>query len=295
MTAGSRPAPIAAASMVAHADSSSGPGRRCGNQPSASRPIRSKAAVELPPIQIGIGRWIGSGLMPAAVMRWKRSSWVTLGSVQRRRRSPTCSVIRRPRVSNRCPRASNSTAFQPTPTPRRSRPPLRRSTSTACFATSAVSRWGSTSTLVTSSRVGERSEVAERDERLVERRRHVVGPAPAGVGGGIGAEHVVVEREVLEARAPRRPARTCGVRRDQRRARSGGRRHRSARLHLARRTALRHGAGPQPAASPRRSDAAGVVPAMLHSSSTVRGIGRRSAKPACRSSHPRRSLASTGR
>jgi hypothetical protein len=42
------------------------------------------------------------------------------------------------------PEASYSTGFQPTPTPRRSRPPDSRSTSAACRATSAVWRCGRT-------------------------------------------------------------------------------------------------------------------------------------------------------
>src|ERR1700704_1357149 len=52
--------------------------------------------------------------------------------------------VRAPRVRKSCPRASYSTWFQPTPTPRRSRPPERRSTSDACRATSAVWRCGRT-------------------------------------------------------------------------------------------------------------------------------------------------------
>jgi len=49
------------------------------------------------------------------------------------------------------PSASNSTQFQPTPTPRRSRPPDRTSIAAACFATSAVWRCGRIRTPVESS------------------------------------------------------------------------------------------------------------------------------------------------
>ena len=44
------------------------------------------------------------------------------------------------------PSASYSTWFQPTPTPRRSRPPLNMSTSAACLATTPVWRCGRMST-----------------------------------------------------------------------------------------------------------------------------------------------------
>jgi len=63
------------------------------------------------------------------------------GSVHNRRSSPICSSRLRPRLSKSFPRPSYSTRFQPTPTPRRSRPRESRSTSAACFATNAVCRW----------------------------------------------------------------------------------------------------------------------------------------------------------
>jgi hypothetical protein len=106
------------------------------------------------PIQIGIGRWMGSGLMPAAVTRWKRPWKVTTGSVHSRRISSICSVKRRARLLKLNPSASYSTWFQPMPTPSRSRPPVSTSTSAACLATRAVWRWGRMMTLVTSSSRG---------------------------------------------------------------------------------------------------------------------------------------------
>jgi hypothetical protein len=80
--------------------------------------------------------------------RSKRPGKSTTGSVNSRRSSPICSSCLAPRVRKSCPRASYSTWFQPTPTPRRSRPPDSRSTSAACRATSAVWRCGRTRTPV---------------------------------------------------------------------------------------------------------------------------------------------------
>ena len=44
-----------------------------------------------PPIQIGIGRWIGIGASPAAVIVSNVPAWVTDGSVHSRRISSICS------------------------------------------------------------------------------------------------------------------------------------------------------------------------------------------------------------
>jgi len=49
------------------------------------------------------------------------------------------------------PSASYSTSFQPIPSPSRKRPPVSRSISAACFASSAVCRCGAITTPVTSS------------------------------------------------------------------------------------------------------------------------------------------------
>src|SRR5690606_26303254 len=73
------------------------------------------------------------------------------GCVQSARISAICSSLRMPRSPNSLPSPSYSTLFQPTPTPSRSRPPLRTSTSAACLATSAVCRCGRITTPVTSS------------------------------------------------------------------------------------------------------------------------------------------------
>jgi len=61
--------------------------------------------------------------------------------------------MRRPRFEKSLLRASYSTAFQPSPTPRRNRPPVSMSTSAACLATSAVCRCGRMMIPVTSSSV----------------------------------------------------------------------------------------------------------------------------------------------
>ena len=102
------------------------------------------------------------------------------------------------RSAGRAPRTRRGSS--PTPTPSRNRPPVRRSTSAACLATSAVWRWGRMMTPVTSSSdVHDAGEEAEQHERLVERRRHVVGAAPRRVHRRVGAEHVVVGEDVGEA------------------------------------------------------------------------------------------------
>src|SRR5579875_3810609 len=88
------------------------------------------------------------------------------------RMTAICSSSRRPRLWKFSFSASYSTAFQPMPRPSRSRPPLSTSTSAACLAIRAVCRCGAISTLVTSS---------------------------TGMAGRVGAEHVVVNRHVVEA------------------------------------------------------------------------------------------------
>ena len=99
----------------------------------------------------GIGCCTGIGAKPAPVTWSKRPSCVTERSVHRRRKSPTCSSSRRPRVEKSSPSASYSTVFHPSPMPRRKRPSVSRSTSAACFATSAVWRCGRMMIPVTSS------------------------------------------------------------------------------------------------------------------------------------------------
>src|SRR5438067_2118840 len=104
-----------------------------------------------PPIHTGIGRCTGSGLRPASGMRWCFPANVTSSRVHRSRIISICSSIRRPRVRKSSPSASNSTGFQPTATPSRSRPPESTSTAAACLATSAVWRCGRIRMPVTSS------------------------------------------------------------------------------------------------------------------------------------------------
>ena len=76
---------------------------------------------------------------------------VTVCSVHSRRNSVICSSRRLPRVLKSWPRASYSTRFQPMPTPSRNFPPVSRSTSAACLATSTVCRCGRIMIPVTSS------------------------------------------------------------------------------------------------------------------------------------------------
>ena len=76
-----------------------------------------------------------------------RPSKRTGSSDQHARNTATASSIRDGRCRNGVPNDSNSASCQPVPTPNRKRPPLRMSSSAACFATSTGCRCGSTSTL----------------------------------------------------------------------------------------------------------------------------------------------------
>src|SRR5262245_2043229 len=147
--AGSRPASRAYSCTRATIAPPCASGVRFGLQPSASRPMRRSAGSggtawsRLPtPNQMGIGRWIGMGLSPAWLIRWNSPRNSTTGRVHRARSTATCSAARRPRLSKVSLSASYSTAFQPTPIPRRRRPPLSTSICAACLATSAVCRCG---------------------------------------------------------------------------------------------------------------------------------------------------------
>ena len=59
-----RPASLIDSRKRPIASSPSALGPNCGNQPSARRAARWTAAPAIAPIQIGMGRWTGRGLMP---------------------------------------------------------------------------------------------------------------------------------------------------------------------------------------------------------------------------------------
>jgi hypothetical protein len=99
-----------------------------------------------------MGRCTGSGLMPASSTRSKRPWKLTRGELQSARSNSTCSSRRRARALKGWPRASNSSAFQPMPSPARTRPPLSTSSSAYCLATSTVGRCGAIRMEVASSR-----------------------------------------------------------------------------------------------------------------------------------------------
>ena len=134
----------------------------------------------------------------------RRTAWSTSA-----RSSSICSSRRRPRRSKRWPRASYSTGFQPTPTPKRNRPPVRRSTSAACLAARAVWRCGRMITPVTSSRSVSAARYPNITRGSWKVVVDVVGPGPGGVHRGISPEHVVVGEDVVVAevgdRLPVRP------------------------------------------------------------------------------------------
>ena len=131
------------------------PGRSSGT--SRRRGARSAGAPrsDEPPIQIGIGRCTGSGFRPAAVILWSRPSKSTHRLLPEPPQQLDLLLHAAGTIGEApCPSASYSTGFQPCPIPRRNRPPVRMSTSAACFATSAVWRCGRMTIPVTSSSVG---------------------------------------------------------------------------------------------------------------------------------------------
>ena len=148
---------------------------------------------------MGIGRWIGIGARPAPSTCSYVPSKVTDGSVQSRRSSPICSLMRRPRSPKSLPSASYSTGFQPI---------ADAEAEVALGEQVDLGRLlGDQGGLALREDddagdeldLGDRGQVAEHDERLVEGRRDVVGTGPALVHAGIGADHVVVGQEVREA------------------------------------------------------------------------------------------------
>ncbi len=123
-------------------------------KPSPILAARSYATSLKPPSQIGMLRF-GRGNIPALSIRWSESSWSTTGCSHSLRIRAICCSCRLPR-RRKCldiSRPSYSTQFQPTPTPRRSRPSENRSTSAACLANRAVCRCGRMITPVANPRV----------------------------------------------------------------------------------------------------------------------------------------------
>ena len=161
-----------------------------------SRPARRNAGGDDAPNQMGIGRCTGSGAMPAPVTCsdvLERHG--ALGEEPAQELDLLGDCARRDRRSS-LPSASYSTGFQPTPMPSRKRPSHKMSTSAACLATSAVCRCGRMIIAGHQLELCDAGEEAEQHERLVEGRVDVVGPRPALVHSGVGAEHVVVREEV---------------------------------------------------------------------------------------------------
>ena len=136
--AGSRPNDLSCSLNASSFCSACASAAMIGIQPSPSWAARRTAASDEPPNQMGIGRCTGGGTMLTSFRLWKRPVKLTRFSDQRRRSTPTCSAWRAPRVFHSAPSASYSTWFHPRPMPSLKRPPLRRSTSAACFAMTPV-------------------------------------------------------------------------------------------------------------------------------------------------------------
>ena len=167
-------------STIARASSSSRPGRHL-REPAVGRAGRPGGR----PARTGRRSRSGSAAAPAAgparppVTVSNSPSKVTARSVHSRRSSAICSSIAPAAVGEVLAERLVLDRVPAEPTPRRNRPPVSRSTSAACLATSAVWRCGRMITPVTSSSDGERGEVAEQHERLVERGVDVVRARPA--------------------------------------------------------------------------------------------------------------------
>ena len=155
------------------ARSPSGRGRRPrrggGSRRSSARPGRRRRSTEpihpSPSGRSGAARRApchrsrAAAAHPAAASapwRWRRRGSAARAdsmrsSPQHARSSPMASSIRRPRAAKSSPSASYSASCQPTPMPRRIRPPDSVSSVLVCLATSTAWRCGSTSTSVDSS------------------------------------------------------------------------------------------------------------------------------------------------
>ncbi len=161
---------------------------------------------------------------------WKRPSNVTSGSVHSSRMSVICSSRRAPRVAKSMPRASYSTQFQPVPTPMRSRSCESRSASAACCASQhrLPLRQDHDARRELDAR-GDRREVAEGDERVVEgvvlRVRAPQRGLPVGM---LGSHDVVVEQQAVVAERLDREADLVHARRVAVQSRSAGRRRRAS-------------------------------------------------------------------
>ena len=117
--------------------------------PSPSRAARRSAAGLSPPTHSGTcGFCTGFGVT-AQSLTWKycpeKLGFFSVQSVLTSRRY---SSMRRPRSWKDSPRRANSSAIQPTPTPKITRPPERWSALAICLAVMIGCRIGSTVTLV---------------------------------------------------------------------------------------------------------------------------------------------------
>ena len=85
---------------------------------------------------------IAGGLSPTSASRSRPSSAVTCALRPEALHERDLRVEALAALWKSSPSASYSSGFQPTPSPSRKRPPESMSTSAACFAASAVWRWG---------------------------------------------------------------------------------------------------------------------------------------------------------
>ena len=198
-------------------------------KPSASRAARLNAARRIHRARSGSAR-VGLGTRAARSIRSKRPAKSTTGSVNSRRSSSICSSSRAPRVRKSCPRASYSTWLQPTPTPS-AEPAAGQEIDIGCLPCHqrGLALREDQDPGGEPDPFGDAGQIGEHDERVVE--RVVLGVRAGQRRCAIGvhsAEHVVIGEEVVKAEVLDRSSRSAAPRRGSRRARSAGRRRRSA-------------------------------------------------------------------
>ena len=165
------------------------PGRHL-REPSVGEPARAPVA----PAAMRRRTRSGSGAAPAAARDRLRSpvrtrpSNVTDRSVHSRRSSSTCSSMRRRDSRSPCPSASYSTAFQPSPTPRRNRPSREQVDLGRLLGHERGLALRQDDDAGHQLERRDRGEVAEQHERLVERRVRRRTGRSSRVHRGVGAE-----------------------------------------------------------------------------------------------------------
>src|SRR5882757_7662730 len=193
MLAGSRPAAIAEFTTISRASSSSGPGDIGGNHPSATRPARSSAGRVMAPIHTGIGPCTGDPMMRA--LKGQR----LLGP-----QPPHQLDLFIHSLATVAEFLSESLVFDGVPADpdTKAQPPLAQQIDLGgLFGDQDRLPLRQDDHLGHQLQCrGDRSEIAEHDQRFVEGGVHVVRTVPTGVYVGIGTNNVVVGHQMTETK-----------------------------------------------------------------------------------------------